>query len=210
MPTSAELQLKQFKQYTEKLQRHLEAGVGPLQAVKLIEREHPVELLVRPLHALGRNHLPQALSAMAPLLLDWGLSSKIYWELVRDAWTGCEWPLQWLPARQWRKLFRHAEPYRMMTLEEQALLAAQGKLFDVYRGVSGMGGNWRKRLHWSWTLDKDRAVWFAKRLGGAAPMLMKMRVDQSEVFALLDSRSEKEILIPFYRPPLDYIITSYL
>jgi hypothetical protein len=197
--------------YMARVVQLTEDGTSPLEAIRTLEREHQCRLVMGAMHALGRNYLPQAVHAIAPLLLRWGLSDKDYWGLVRDAWTGCEWPLQWLHPKSWLTLFRHGSHDLLMTPEEQALLDEQASVFTVYRGVAGMAGRtWRRKPHWSWTLEKDRAIWFAKRLGGETPMLLTQRVDRQDVFALLDSRSEKEILTPFMHIDPDYVVVTHL
>jgi hypothetical protein len=212
MPNSAEpfAQQNALAGYASRYNQLVNQGMTLGEAHQTMEREHQLVHLTEALHRMGRNYLPKALHAMAPLLDEWNLPSKTYWELVRLAWTGCEWPLQWLSGSAWQKLFTHDYPLMVMTEEESITLARLGPTLTVYRGVSGLGPKWKRARHWSWTLDRDRAVWFATRLGGERPMLMKQTVSRDDVFAYLDARGEQEILLPFATFDPSHVIKSYL
>ena len=60
--------------------------------------------------------------------------------------------------------------------------------FIVYRGYT----------HWengySYTIDKDIAVWFAKRFGQNG-IVKEILVKKEDVFAFTNSRKEKEIIL---------------
>lgn len=63
--------------------------------------------------------------------------------------------------------------------------------FTVYRG--GIKAN---RLGWSWTLDREKAVWFAERaFGPPHRYLMSTVVQKSDALAFLTSRGESEIVL---------------
>ncbi len=98
------------------------------------------------------------------------------------------WQLSWL-----RFLFSNAD--------RPALLAAGGPLpgpgpFVVFRGVAGCGAKRRLRGI-SWTADRDKAIWFAKRFaatGLAGPAVFQTEVEAARVFAYTNDRSEQEFL----------------
>ena len=47
----------------------------------------------------------------------------------------------------------------------------------------------------SWTLSKPKAQWFAKRIGEDDPTVKQRVVSKSEVFAYLNTRKERELVI---------------
>jgi hypothetical protein len=86
-------------------------------------------------------------------------------------------------------------------VDRDALLAAGDPLpgsepFTVFRGVAGRGARRRKRGI-SWTADKDKAIWFAKRFadtGLEKPAVFRAVIPAAKVFAYYDGRDEKEFL----------------
>lgn len=58
--------------------------------------------------------------------------------------------------------------------------------FTIYRGGSRNGI--------SWTLDYDKASWFAKRFGAMDPV-WKATVNRNEVVGYTDCRNEKEVIV---------------
>lgn len=115
-----------------------------------------------------------------------------YWNLVRDVWMDTE------NLRQWDHLIENllhpaerGEP-QMMDDDEQAALAAMGDPITVWRGHSQYNAE-----GWSWTVDRERAEWFARRLlhGDKAPLISKGRVRRRDVLAYLTGRGEAEIVV---------------
>lgn len=144
------------------------------------------------LYVHGRNALPA---------LVWQhqhrLSPDRYWELVRAAWTGAEWPLHKLQPAQWRALFKGSKRARgrrqMLLASERQTLRKMHNTITVYRGEQGP----ESRYKWSWTLDRDRAVWFARRfnhLGNGR--LLTGHVAKRNIVAYFDEgRGEQEIVV---------------
>lgn len=92
-----------------------------------------------------------------------------------------------------RFLFRHAD--------RPALLAAGDPLpgpgpFTVFRGVAGRGAKRRLR-GLSWTADRDKAIWFAKRFavtGIEGPAVFQTEIEAARVYAYTNGRSEQEFI----------------
>jgi hypothetical protein len=85
--------------------------------------------------------------------------------------------------------------------DRPALLAAGDPLpgpgpFTVFRGVAGTGAKRRLRGI-SWTADRDKAIWFAKRFaarGLECPTVFQTEIEAARVFACYNGRSEQEFL----------------
>jgi hypothetical protein len=112
-----------------------------------------------------------------------------YWDLLGDVWIDSENIRQhyadWV--RAWNA--HHPEKHRVMDDEEQAALARLPKTINVWRGIGGRG-----RLGLSWTLNRNRAMWFAHRAMGNKPRLLHGKVLRRNVHALLLGRNEDEIV----------------
>ncbi len=116
-------------------------------------------------------------------------------DLVRHVWMDSEWPSTNLSF--WVSLFKVSEPLLMMNKLEQKTLNRLPNMIDIYRGVGVNDGKpLRTKKHGlSWTLDKDKATWFAKRFG-LEPYVFHANIDKRLVRALFLTRGEREVIIP--------------
>jgi hypothetical protein len=121
-----------------------------------------------------------------------------FWRLVTDVWTDTE------NARQnydeWEELFASERSCResMMNEEEQAKLASLSSEIRIYRGFRFKEDEYDGIDGFSWTLSRDRAIWFAKRFAGAfedTPQIATAYVRKADVIAYLNGRGEDEILV---------------
>ncbi len=82
-----------------------------------------------------------------------------------------------------------------MTDNERKELARLPNVLTLYRGI----GHVRGRNGLSWTLDREKAIWFSgrfvevSRLGKSS--LLTARADKSDVHTLLLGRNEEEVVI---------------
>jgi hypothetical protein len=121
-----------------------------------------------------------------------GLTDAEHWELVGSVWQDCEnvhesfagWVETWSSDRPGRE---HA-----MSEEDRAALAKLPQRLTVYRGSAHV----RPRRGLSWTLDRDRAEWFARRFAtrGGRPRVISGVVHRSRVLAYFTARDESEIV----------------
>jgi hypothetical protein len=126
-------------------------------------------------------------------------SPAAYWPLVAAVWADSEstgrnlatWRDLWGIGR-WPKV-----PHRrkhVMNDEERAALAALPPLVPIYRGI----GHRRAALGLSWTIDRERAEWFARRFAGVAgrrPFLVSGKIERRHMLAYLGERKESEIVV---------------
>lgn len=118
---------------------------------------------------------------------------KSYWTTLRSTWTACEFPST--NRELFLTLFNSPRPcreYLMDDGERKALKKLPDRL-EIFRGFAGSRG---KGL--SWTLDRDKAEWFARRfhvVHGKPPMLLEGTCKKSDAFAYFMSRNESEIVV---------------
>lgn len=119
-------------------------------------------------------------------------SIEEYWSLVSFIWIDSE--NIWQHHDQWVELFNareREEQWRMMDTEESDGLDALPEVIPVYRGTA-----YAERIHGlSWTLDRDKAVWFAERFGTDTPLLAEGAARKHLVIAYFTSRGEEEIVV---------------
>jgi len=132
--------------------------------------------------------------------ISWQLDGDEYWELLGQVWTDSE--NIWQNRDEWREMLEADEHGReaMSSPDVQSVFTLppeKGGLLDetvIYRGYrhddDGLDG-------FSWTLDKARAKWFARRLAhkGEAAYVAEGRVNREHVIAYITARDEQEIVV---------------
>lgn len=121
------------------------------------------------------------------------LCSSDFWDMVSAVWQDSE--NVWQHRTTWRHLWMSETPGREMAMDEQEReqFAALPAMLTIYRGVklrSAMRGL-------SWTLDRERAEYFANRLvmKRQHPMVLTCEVPKAETIAYLNGRREAEIVV---------------
>jgi len=93
----------------------------------------------------------------------------------------------------------------LLQLADVAKLRAAGDALPVelphvvYRGVAGRGAARRVRGY-SWTLDLDRAKWFATRLDLHDPAVFAVEATEETLAFYTDGRNEQECFLVLPRP----------
>ncbi len=144
--------------------------------VFLHERPYRIDALMEAIHDLGAD------------------DPEVVWPLIASAWVDCENINECY--NEWWDLLDLDMPRRelMMDDDERAALAALPDSITVYRGmgdrdaVSGM----------SWTTDRKKAQWFARRFAGfngRTPIMATGVVEKKKVVAHFLGRGESEIVV---------------
>jgi len=97
-----------------------------------------------------------------------------------------------LSKRQLLSLFRCADPAALMDEEERQELASLPSQVTVYRGVTPYNEKNVKAL--SWTLNCEKAKWFAIRFGESGSVY-KAQINKDNILALFKGRNEEEVII---------------
>ncbi len=123
-----------------------------------------------------------------------GLKEKPFefWALVGRVWRDSENIHQHL--KDWKQLWETAIEGRRacMSDEDIRIFDSLPEQIEVWRGTShkrGVAGL-------SWTLDREKAVWFAQRFCSESrvPLLAKGTVEKDDVLTYLGERDEREII----------------
>ena len=113
--------------------------------------------------------------------------SKKYWRILSSIWTDSENIFQ--NKELWDDLLKDkTNSHYFMNKKDLEYYNSLPNEFIVYRGY----------IHWengySYTLDKDKAIWFADRFGQKG-IVKERLVRKEDIFAYTNSREEKEIII---------------
>lgn len=122
------------------------------------------------------------------------LDDQAYWKLLADVWIDSE--NIWQNQDVWRELLTddwRGDHVDMMDDDDRAVFDELPDKFTVYRGFKIEGCE----DGFSWTMDKVRAKWFAKRWlsKGETCFLAEGTVHKSNVIAYFNERSESEIVV---------------
>jgi hypothetical protein len=116
-----------------------------------------------------------------------------YWTLLGHIWTDSE--NIWQNEEDWTELMEsgRGDRSKLMDDEEREYLAGLPDELVIWRGFK----NDDRELGLSWTLDRSRAKWFAKRLSSDNDVarVASGKVKKSDVIAFFGGRNEEEIVI---------------
>lgn len=117
------------------------------------------------------------------------LPDSKYWSLLASIWTDTE--NGWQNLEQWRALFGSDRPARghLMDENEHFTFGNLPETVEIYRGCQeGINEDGL-----SWTLDPEKAKFFAERFGKPGKVLKKA-VNKAQIVALFSGRNEAEVI----------------
>ena len=123
------------------------------------------------------------------------------WETIAHVWTDSENIYETI--EDWKWLWSSSHPGRenAMTPEERKALRDLPTTLNIYRGISHPN----KDGGMSWTIDRNKAEWFARRFGNHSRVLTG-RVTRDAVYAFFLGRGESEVVVdPEYITIVDEI-----
>lgn len=119
------------------------------------------------------------------------LDDKSYWSFLSQIWIDTE--NMWQNAEDWEFLLSSPRPGRkehFMEEDDVKKLDTLDPQFTVFRGTC-----YGLPLGLSWTLDKEKAAWFALRFRrDTPPIVVRGTVAKDDVIAYLGGRGENEIV----------------
>lgn len=137
---------------------------------------------------------PYRIDALETVLFEEEITDKnIVWPLIARVWIDSE--NIWQVFDQWIDIWNTPDHDRSIFMEgdELATLDALPDVITVWRGVahqSSVSGM-------SWSIDKEKAEWFARRWGGSGdrqPILVEGTIAKDDVLAYFSNRGESEIV----------------
>jgi hypothetical protein len=137
-----------------------------------------------------RPYRSDALNNIAYLVDD-----EEYWELVSDVWRDTENLWQWGDKIDRILGDEPEETRRMMDDDDRQVFDALPDTIEVFRGYDEQ---FEDTPGWSWTLDHERARWFARRWSARAghePRVAVGEVAKANVAAYIGGRNEAEIIV---------------
>lgn len=122
------------------------------------------------------------------------LSKRDFVEMLCNAWISSESPNNDVNVSQSEllRMFKSADKSLLMTDEERKRLDELDDPVTVYRGVTPYNAKSVKAM--SWTLDYEKALWFAKRFDSEGTVYTA-EIEKSHILALFDGRDESEIVV---------------
>jgi len=119
-----------------------------------------------------------------------------YWTILKSIWIDTEFPM--IEKSLWLSMFtaQIKQKRKLMNGAERRVVQSLPKIVSIYRGYNGSR---QGTLGLSWTLSKDKALWFANRFGEDDPFLATAACKRTSIIAYFHSRGEQEIIID----PLD-------
>jgi hypothetical protein len=133
---------------------------------------------------------PYRPDAVMQLIEEFGVSGKQLWPVVGEVWCDTENVRHYF--NFWRKIWSMDDADRplVMSDEERAALALLPERFEIWRGV-----NHEDAVRgYSWTLNRERATWYAHRRFKGLPLLAIGSVKKADVLAHFLGRDEAEIV----------------
>lgn len=122
------------------------------------------------------------------------LSKEDLSEMLAYMWVNTEAPNQDcnLSKTKLLSMFKAADPKSVMTEEEYQKFQNLDEQLTIYRGVTSHNADNIKAL--SWTLDPDKAFWFAHRFGEEGTVY-EAQINKKHVYAYFEGRNEAEVIV---------------
>lgn len=119
-----------------------------------------------------------------------------FWDLVGNVWTDTE--NAWQNYDEWDDVFRADRTCResMMDEAEQKALVAMSEEITIFRGYNADEDDERHSTGFSWTIERERAEWFANRFAShrGTAYVATGTVSKQDVLAHFLGRGEAEIV----------------
>ena len=128
------------------------------------------------------------------------LNIKDFSNFLIDAWINDENANRNIniPKKELLGYFKKAEKDYLMNKSELDIYSKLDDIVTVYRGVTDYNKDDIKAL--SWTLEIEKAEWFAERYSEAfdqSGYVFKAKINKKDILAFCDQRDEKEIILDY-------------
>jgi hypothetical protein len=123
-------------------------------------------------------------------------SDKKYWKMLSNVWTDSENQFEYYTLLKLMLTSNRKHKECLMVSKDRDFLKKLPETdIQIYRGYSSEYP--KKKDGMSWTLDRDKAIWFANRLRsrGRRRILLSGLADKKNIHAYFSDRNESEIVI---------------
>lgn len=116
-------------------------------------------------------------------------------QILADIWIGTELPNldPNMSKAKLVSLFKKANPNELMNEDELRIFNQLADTVTIYRGVTSYNADNIKAL--SWTLDYDKAEWFANRFGEEDGTVYEAEIEKAHILAYFNRRNESEVIV---------------
>ena len=121
------------------------------------------------------------------------MSKKEYAEILKSCWITTEFTTNNpnVKITEFISWFKESDKNFLMNKKELQIYNNLPETITIYRGVGD--SNFKNGI--SWTLDKDKAIWFSNRFNYEDRHVYKATIHKEDILAYIDERNEKEIII---------------
>ena len=141
--------------------------------------------------AIFMHERPYRFGALIEYMQDYDFARHPdFWETVGNVWTDSENIYESFDDWQWVWEIDAPNIELVMDEDERTAFAALPETLEVYRGVAENG----TEEGMSWTIDRNKAVWFAKRFNKSGTVLFTT-INKCDVMAHFLGRNETEIVV---------------
>lgn len=125
---------------------------------------------------------------------------KAYYEFLKEAWILTEFPMQSYCDYEDAVIdfYYFDDPRLMMNEEEKRVFDSLPKIVKIYRGIRVDDELDEHNIGLSYTFNKEKAEWFAKRFsqdGKGTPTLIEATIDKDDILSVFLDRDEDEIIV---------------
>jgi len=123
-----------------------------------------------------------------------------YYEFLKDAWIQTEFPMQSFDSNEDAliEFYYFDKPQLMMNDTELQFYNSLPQEVKIYRGIRVEDELDEENIGLSYTFNKEKAEWFAKRFsqdGKGTPTLIEATIDKDDILSVFLDRDEDEILV---------------
>lgn len=142
---------------------------------------------------LNKPYILTFISYIEPMLTDAELGKILSdnWSFIEEITGNCN-----VNGRKLVKWFLRADKRSLMTEEEYSVYESLPEEVTIYRGVTSH--NRRYKMALSWTIDREKAVWFANRFETGTGEVWQMTIPKERICCFFSGRNEQEVIVNLY------------
>lgn len=143
---------------------------------------------------LAMYERPYRMTMLKELSSTESIDESRFWSLFHEMWVDSE---NLYCEKAWLRTIlrgKYGDPRQIMDEEERAKYESLPEQIVVYRGCTA-----HNKVGFSWTLNRDKAKWFARRfyiVGKTLPLLLTATINKKDVAAVILGRDEQEVVLP--------------
>jgi hypothetical protein len=180
-----------YKDDSETVERYNENVVNRTNYINELENENKWREIS---HLFGSGHKFKWLVKNKDKIKD----DKVYYQILRETYITTEFPLSECSKSELLSLFKdeRKDYLSIMNKDEKMYLDNLDDEVNVYRGINTHYYD-ENENGVSWTLNKEKGIWFGKRFVEDEQILLSGKVKKSDIVCYFNTRQEDEVIIDF-------------